>query len=583
MAANDKERGSESELIERDIVSYLHRHETKELCRFVIVGSVDDGKSTLIGRLLHDISAVYEDQLSAVKRATTREAVDGEAIDYSLITDGLAAEREQGITIDVAYRYFATERRKFIVADTPGHVQYTRNMVTGASTADVGVILIDARLGVLEQSRRHAYIASLLGIPHLLVAVNKMDLRGYAQGTFEAIRTEFRGFVDGLGFRDVTFVPVSALRGENVVHGSTQMPWYDGPTVLGFLERVPIAEDRNLDDFRYPVQYVLRPNLDYRGFSAQIASGIVNKGDEVLVLPSGRRTRVRAIDTADGERDEAFAPESVTLRLEDEVDCSRGDMIVHPHNRPRVARTFDAHVVWLHERALDPHKSYWLKHTTRLVRMQVDAVRCRVDLGTLAEAPAETLALNDIGRVTLTCHQPLYFDAYVRNRATGSFVIVDSLSNNTVGAGMIVDDGATQELEAALGELRAGGGAASRTQVSPRERADKLGQTGLTLMLHGAPEAELREAAFALERRLFDVGRVAHVLFAGDGGAAALAWAARACTDAGLVTIAVAGDAAVERQELRARVGEARVRDAALTPGEPVERAVARLVALVGA
>ncbi|MCA1664463.1 MAG: sulfate adenylyltransferase subunit CysN [Myxococcales bacterium] len=568
----------EQELIDRDIVAYLARHEAKELLRFVIVGSVDDGKSTLIGRLLHDINAVYDDQLSAVKRATT---MDGETVDFSLITDGLAAEREQGITIDVAYRYFATERRKFIVADTPGHVQYTRNMVTGASTADVGVILIDARLGVLEQSRRHAYIASLLGIPHLCVAVNKMDLRGYAQATFEAIRAEFRSFVDGLSFRDVTFVPVSALRGENVVAPSAQMPWYDGPTVLGYLERVPIAEDRNLADFRYPVQYVLRPNLDYRGFAAQVASGVVKKGDELLVLPSGRRTRVRAIDSADGERDAAFAPQSVTLRLEDEVDCSRGDMLVHPHNRPRVARSFEAHVVWMHERALDPQKSYWLKHTTRMVRMQVDAVRWKVDLETLAERPADTLALNDIGRVALTCHQPLYFDPYARNRATGSFVIVDSLSNNTVGAGMIIDDALAQDLAGALGELAAASDAGARTQVSPRERAEKLGQAGVTLLLHGAPEPELRVVAFALERRLFDLGRVAHVLFAGEGSSTALAWAARACTDAGLVTICVStSDDAGGRADVRARVGEARVRDAAVGEG-PIEAAVERLVALV--
>jgi len=557
------------ELIESDILEYLARHEAKELLRFVIVGSVDDGKSTLIGRLLHDISAVYEDQLSAVKKATTME---GETIDYSLFTDGLAAEREQGITIDVAYRYFATERRKFIVADTPGHVQYTRNMVTGASTADVGVILIDARLGVLEQSRRHAYIASLLGIPHLLVAVNKMDLRGYAQETFESIRAEFRRFVDGLSFRDVTFVPVSALRGENVVSGSTHMPWYDGPTVLGFLERVPISADRNFGDFRYPVQYVLRPNLDYRGFCAQVASGVVKKGDEVMVLPSGKRSRVRAIDTADGERAEAFTPESVTLRLEDEIDCSRGDMIVHPDNRPRVGRSFEAHVVWLHERALDPHKSYWLKHTTRMVRMQVDAVRCRVDLATLAEQPAETLALNDIGRVAITCHQPLYFDPYTKNRATGSFVIVDSLSNNTVGAGMILD------VEAGAHAGDDGADPAARTQVSPRERADKLGQAGLTLLLHGASAERLRVVAFALERRLFDLGRVAHVLFAGEGSPAALAWAARACTDAGLVTICVGvGEAG---SEVRARVGEARVRDADVGE-DSVDRAVERLLSVL--
>ena len=566
----------EQELIDRDIVAYLARHEAKELLRFVIVGSVDDGKSTLIGRLLHDINAVYDDQLSAVKKATT---MDGEAVDFSLITDGLAAEREQGITIDVAYRYFATERRKFIVADTPGHVQYTRNMVTGASTADVGVILIDARLGVLEQSRRHAYIASLLGIPHLLVAVNKMDLRGYAQATFEAIRAEFRGFCDGLHFRDVTFVPVSALRGENVVQPSSQMPWYDGPTVLGFLERVPIAEDRNLDDFRYPVQYVLRPNLDYRGFAAQVASGVVKKGDEVMVLPSGRRTRVRAIDTFDGERAQAEAPQSVTLRLEDEVDCSRGDMLVHPHNRPRVARSFEAHVVWMHERALDPHKTYWLKHTTRLVRMQVDAVRWKMELETLTERPAETLALNDIGRVAITCHQPLYFDPYTRNRATGSFVIVDSLSNNTVGAGMIIDDAPAQDLDAALRELAAGSEAGARTQVSPRERADKLGQAGVTLLLHGAPLPTLRVVAFALERRLFDLGRVAHVLFAGEGTASALAWAARACTDAGLVTICVSAGDDAERAEVRAGVGASRVRDGAVGD-EPAEAIVERLVAL---
>ena len=573
-----KER--EQQLIDTDILGYLRRHETKELLRFVIVGSVDDGKSTLIGRLLHDIHAIYDDQLSAARSATTME---GETVDFSLFTDGLAAEREQGITIDVAYRYFATERRKFIVADTPGHVQYTRNMVTGASTADVGVILIDARLGVLEQSRRHAYIASLLGIPHLLVAVNKMDLGGYAQSTFEQIRAEFRAFVEGLSFRDVTFVPVSALRGENVVDGSAHMPWYDGPTVLRFLEEVPIAEDRNLSDFRYPVQYVLRPNLDYRGFSAQIASGVVNKGDPVMVLPSGARSHVRAIDAPDGERAQAFAPESVTLRLEDEIDCSRGDMIVHPHNRPRVARSFDAHVVWLHDRALDRHTTYWIKHTTRLVRMQVDAVAWKIDLATLTERPSETLGLNDIGRVAITCHQPLYFDPYARNRATGSFVIVDTLTNNTVGAGMIIDDDdATQDLDAALREVQAGAARAERTQVSPRERAARLGQAGVTLLLHGAPSLTLRTVAFALERRLFDLGRAAHVLaFAEAPPPSAVAWAARACTDAGLVTIrASATDVDAERGELRARVGEARFVEAAVGD-EPTDKIVERLLVLV--
>jgi bifunctional enzyme CysN/CysC len=569
----------EAELIENDILEYLKRHEEKELLRFVIVGSVDDGKSTLIGRLLHDIDAIHEDQLHAVKRAT---AMAGEAVDFSLFTDGLAAEREQGITIDVAYRYFATEKRKFIVADTPGHVQYTRNMVTGASTADVGVILIDARLGVLEQSRRHAYIAALLGIPHLLVAVNKMDLVGYAQDTFERIRADFRRFVDALGFRDVTFVPVSALRGENLVDKSHEMPWYDGASVLGFLETVPIAGDRNLDDFRFPVQLVLRPNLDYRGFSGQIASGVVKRGDEILVLPSGKSSRVRAIDSADGEREEAFAPQSVTLRLEDEIDCSRGDMIVHPHNRPRVARDLEAHLVWLHERALDPKKTYWLKHTTRTVRMQVTAVRWKMELTTLSETPAETLALNDIGRVSITCHQPLYFDAYRRNRASGAFVIVDSLTNNTVGAGMIVDADA-QDLDGALREAHADADFAERTQVSARERAGRLGQTGVAIVLHGAAPSRLRVLAFALERRLYDLGRAAHVLALGDEApAAALAWAARACTDAGLVTIVEGGLDDAERHALRDRVGEARVIDVDVGE-EATEHAVARLVELVSA
>jgi sulfate adenylyltransferase large subunit len=341
---------SDEELIQRDILGFLAKHENKELLRFVIVGSVDDGKSTLIGRLLFELKAVYDDQLEAVRKATTMVGVP---IDFSLITDGLEAEREQGITIDVAYRYFTTEKRKFIVADTPGHVQYTRNMVTGASTADVGVILIDARLGVLEQSRRHAYIASLLGIPHLLVAVNKMDLVDYDQKRFQQLEAEFSAFCEGLSFKDVTFIPVSALLGENVVQRGENTPWYQGPTVLGFLESVPIAEDVNLNDFRYPVQLVLRPDLNYRGFAGQIASGTIQRGDEVMVLPSGKTSRVKSIDTYAGAIEQAHAPQSVTVRLEHEIDCSRGDMLVRPDNRPRVGRSFDAHVVWLHERPLD--------------------------------------------------------------------------------------------------------------------------------------------------------------------------------------------------------------------------------------
>ena len=555
---------NEDELIKKDILGYLSKHETKELLRFVIVGSVDDGKSTLIGRLLHDLNAVYDDQLAAVKRATTME---GEAIDFSLFTDGLAAEREQGITIDVAYRYFATERRKFIVADTPGHAQYTRNMVTGASTADVGVILIDARLGVLEQSRRHAHIASLLGIPHLLVAVNKMDLKGYSQEVFDGIVRDFRGFVGGLAFKDVTFVPVSALKGENVATRAPNLAWYRGPTVLGYLEEVPIFEDRNLADFRYPVQYVLRPNLNYRGFAAQIASGVVKKGETILVLPSGKRSKIKAIDTHEGERDEAFAPESVTLRLEDEIDCSRGDMIVHPHNRPRVARSFDAHVVWLHERALDPNKSYFLKHTSRMIRMQVDRVHWKVDLTTLTNVGADTLGLNDIGRLSVTCHQPLYFDAYTKNRATGSFVIVDSLTNSTVGAGMIIDDASAQDLDAALREASSASDAPARTQVSARERAERLGQTGLVVLLRGDTA---RAVAFALERRLWDLGHAAHVL-PDEGAATAIGLAARTAAAAGLLSLCTGADA------LRAELGDAPL-DVTLGD-ESIDRAVEGILA----
>ncbi len=547
---------SDETLIEHDILGFLAKHESKELLRFVIVGSVDDGKSTLIGRMLFELKAVYEDQLEAVRRATTMVGVP---VDFSLITDGLEAEREQGITIDVAYRYFTTETRKFIVADTPGHVQYTRNMVTGASTADVAIILIDARLGVLEQSRRHAFIASLLGIPHLLVAVNKMDLVDYDEARFEAICTEFRGFCRGLHFKDVTFVPVSALLGENVVQRAEHMPWYPGPAVLGFLETVPIAEDRNLADFRFPVQGVLRPDLNYRGFSGQIATGVVKQGDTVMVLPSAKISRVKAIDTYDGELEEAFAPQGVTLRLEDEIDCSRGDMLVHPSNRPRVGRSFEAHVVWMHERPLDPQKSYFLKHTTQMVRMQVQKIHHRVDLTKLESVAAETLSLNEIGQLSITCHRPIYFDAYADNRTTGAFIIVDSLSNSTVGAGMIIRDESDQDLEAAMKELRAGSGLSNQTQVSPRERRERLGQAGVTIWLTGLPGSGKVTLAYVLERKLFDLGHSAHVLSPDGEALSAIGVAAKACTFASLITIcALPAKTRKQRATVREKVGAER-------------------------
>jgi bifunctional enzyme CysN/CysC len=542
---------SEQDLIERDILAFLKKHESKELLRFVIVGSVDDGKSTLIGRLLFELEAVYEDQLEAVRKANA----DG-VLDLSLITDGLEAEREQKITIDVAYRYFTTEKRKFIVADTPGHVQYTRNMVTGASTADVGVILIDARYGVLEQTRRHAYIASLLGIPHLLVAVNKMDLVEYAEARFAEISAAFRKFCGGLSFKDVTLVPVSALVGENVVRRGEHTPWYKGPSVLEFLESVPIAEDRNLRDFRLPVQYVLRPNLNYRSFAGQIASGVLKRGDTVMVLPSGKTSKVKAIDTYEGELAEAFAPQSVTVRLADEIDCSRGDILVRPQNRPLVGRSFDAHVVWLHERPLDTQKSYFLKHTTQMVRMQVQQVHAKTDLTTLQSVAVETLELNDIGRLSITTHRPLYFDPYIKNRTTGSFVIVDSLTNGTVGAGMIIENEVEQDLEEAMRELRAGSGLVIRTQVSPKERRERLGQTGVTVWLSGLPGSGKVTVAYVLERKLFDLGHSAHVLAPEGDPLSAIAVAAKGLTDAGLITIcALPSKTRAERALVQARVG----------------------------
>ena len=494
----------ENELLENDIDAFLERNLNKELLRFVIVGSVDDGKSTLIGRLLHDTKGVYDDQLKDASRTTE---TGEKAIDFARITDGLRAEREQGITIDVAYRYFSTPVRKFIVADTPGHVQYTRNMATGASTADVAIILIDARLGVLVQSRRHATIASLLGIPHLLVVVNKMDLRDYSEATFNEIKAEFEDFSANLGFTDVTFVPASALMGINMVEPSPERtPWYDGPTVLQYLEHVPIAGDRNLSQMRFPVQYVLRPNLDYRGFAGQLVSGVVRVGDEVAVMPSGVTTKVKAIDVYEGEIQEAFAPMSVTLRLEDEVDCSRGDVISHTVEMPFVGRGINADVVWMSETPLDPEKSYLIKHGTRYVRVNVEQVYDRLDLEKLErDSTVTTLKLNDIGHLRLTAHQPLVFDGYKANRGMGAFVLIDSLSNNTVGAGMIRQPESTASVRSSVDLGR-------QSQVSARERADRLHQKAVTLWLVGRPGSGRASVGYSLERRLFDLGYTAACL-----------------------------------------------------------------------
>jgi sulfate adenylyltransferase large subunit len=415
---------------------------TSELLRFATAGSVDDGKSTLIGRLLFDAKQILEDQLVHVEQASRRRNGNG-AIDLSLLTDGLRAEREQGITIDVAYRHFATLRRRFIIADTPGHSQYTRNMVTGASTADLALILIDARHGVVEQSRRHAYIASLLRIPHLVVCVNKMDLVDWDEGTFEAIVEDLEDFAAPLDVHDITSIPISALHGDNVVDRSYRMPWYQGPPLLYHLEHVHIASDRNLADARFPVQWVIRPRSDdhhdYRAYAGQVASGVLRPGDEVVVLPSGRRSRIAAIDTQDGHLEQAFPPMSVALRLEDDLDISRGETICHREDPPPVGRKLEASVCWMSDRPLQPGGHYGLKHTTRSTRVVVEDIAHRVDVCTLAhDTSARELGLNDIGRVHLRTGDPLVYDSYARNRSTGSFILVDEASNDTVGAGMIV-------------------------------------------------------------------------------------------------------------------------------------------------
>jgi bifunctional enzyme CysN/CysC len=545
----------DKDLIRDDIEAYLAKYRKKELLRFVSVGSVDDGKSTLIGRILYDTGMVFEDQMAAVRAASQSDEPD-----LALLTDGLKAEREQGITIDVAYRYFATDKRKFIIADTPGHIQYTRNMVTGASTADVALILIDARHGVLQQSRRHAYIASLLGIPHLAVCVNKMDLRDYSQEVFDEISADFMEFGKTLRFKDIQFFPVSALVGDNVVSDSENTPWYDGPSVLGYLETVPVFADRNFDDFRYPVQYVIRPDLDYRGFAAEVASGVIAKGDDIVSLPSGKTSKVSAIDTYDGELEEAFAGQSVTIRLEDEIDISRGDMIVKPGNLPRVTRRFDAHLVWMHERPLDTEKAYLVKHTTQTVRAQIDKIHFEVDMDTLEEKPSDGIELNDIAKVRLSCHRALYVDDYQHNRETGSFIVIDTLTNNTVAAGMIALEGADQNIDEVMKELHAESAMEPKTFVSPNERMERFGQRGATVWLQGLPGSGRWTLAYALERKLFDEGRTATVVNPIGEDLRSMISAAKAVTDAGLINIcAFPSPTRKDRDELTARIGEDRV------------------------
>jgi len=490
----------QSDLIATDINAYLAQHERKELLRLLTCGSVDDGKSTLIGRLLFDTKMVYQDQLEAISKDRKSGATDAE-LDLSRLTDGLQAEREQGITIDVAYRYFSTAKRKFIIADTPGHEQYTRNMATGASNCELAIILIDARHGVLTQTRRHTFIASLLGIRHLIVAINKMDLMDYSEEVFNKIRDDYLEFTEDLETGDLTFIPMSALKGDNVVHPSEQMPWYDGETLMTMLENVKISADRNFDDFRFPVQFVNRPNLDFRGYCGTVTSGIIRKGDHVTALPSGKSSTVKSIVTYDEELELAFTQMAVTLTLEDEIDISRGDMIVHSDNLPASRSEFTANIVWMNEKALMPGKQYDFKHTTKNTSGVIDNIRYKVDVNTLETSPSPTLELNEIGVCDISLSEAIQFDDYMKNPGTGSFIIIDRLTNVTVAAGMISDDHKTGKHVSTVS-----------AHVTTEERAARFGQKPVTVMFIGLSGSGKSTLAHALERKLFDMGRVSTVL-----------------------------------------------------------------------
>ena len=473
------------------------------LLRFSTAGSVDDGKSTLIGRLLYDSKGVYDDELASVAKASANGS--GGRIDLALLTDGLRAEREQGITIDVAYRYFSTPKRKFIIADTPGHEQYTRNMATGASTSDLAIILIDARNGVLPQSRRHAFIANLLGIKHFVVAINKMDLVGFDEAVYDKIRIEFTGFMERIGAPAPLFIPISARDGDNVVEKSARSPWYHGPALLEFLEEVPADIGNEALPARFPVQYVLRPNLDFRGYAGQLASGVFRKGDLVLALPARRHSRIERIVTYDGDLTTATAPQSVTICLEDEIDISRGDMIVPALSVPFVARRFRSSVVWMNAKPLEPGRSYFIKHTSHQVRAVIRGIHHRLDVNTLAHVDATKLELNEIGEISVETHRPLFFDPYSKNRVTGAFIVIDPLSNETLAAGMIIDVEGKEE---------------TRGQVTAAERATRSGHRPALIAVDDS------EAALLLERELFDRGVQVVVTTDIDPAALALAKAA---------------------------------------------------------
>ncbi|MGA6107476.1 sulfate adenylyltransferase subunit CysN [Pseudomonas solani] len=495
----------QSDLISQDILAYLAQHERKELLRFLTCGNVDDGKSTLIGRLLHDSKMIYEDHLEAITRDSKKVGTTGDEVDLALLVDGLQAEREQGITIDVAYRYFSTAKRKFIIADTPGHEQYTRNMATGASTCDLAIILVDARYGVQTQTRRHSYIASLLGIKHIVVAINKMDLKDFDQGVFESIKADYLQFAERIKLNptSIHFVPMSALKGDNVVNKSERSPWYTGQSLMEILETVEVAGDRNFADMRFPVQYVNRPNLNFRGFAGTLASGVVHKGDEVVVLPSGKGSKVKSVVTFEGELEQAGPGQAITLTLEDEIDVSRGDMLVHADNRPQVTDGFDAMLVWMSEEPMLPGKKYDIKRAASYVPGSIASIAHKVDVNTLEEGAGSDLQLNEIAKVKISLDAPIALDGYESNRTTGAFIVIDRLTNGTVGAGMIIAAPVAAGGQGVHGES---------AHVSTEERAARFGQKPATVLFSGLSGAGKSTLAYAVERKLFDMGRAVYVL-----------------------------------------------------------------------
>lgn len=511
---NTKGHTNEQELIDKDILTYLKKQENKELLRLITCGSVDDGKSTLIGRLLHDTKLIYEDQLSTLKKDSKKFGSAGDDLDLALLVDGLAAEREQGITIDVAYRYFSTEKRKFIIADTPGHEQYTRNMATGASTCDLAVILIDARSGVMPQTKRHSFICALLGIKHIVVAINKMDLVDFDEEVFNSIRDDYKSFSARLDIDDIHFMPMSALKGDNIVNASENMPWFKSGPLLNYLETVHIGSDRNLIDMRLPIQYVNRPDLNFRGFAGTMASGIIRQGDEIVAMPGGQKSRIKEIVTYDGNLEEAFPPLAITVTLEDEIDVSRGDILAHPGNLPKVERDFEAMVVWMAEEPMTPGNQYLFKQTSNLVGGSLTELRYRIDINELQSEEAAGLGLNEVGRCHISLDRAIPIDPYRKNKTTGAFVIIDRLNNTTVGAGMIIDRRASEKGTVNFWESIGPASTLKRqtSRVSLEERCKRFAQTPKTLLITGLTGSGKTSIAYALERRLFDAGRSVTVL-----------------------------------------------------------------------